>query len=120
MKHSESKQIGCESYKPLPPLVIQGSYNYTEYEDGSQDRLSVQSIVHHFLNNQSVLVSQFETTTEVDVGAQDSGKVLYTEYLLDREERVRKSNFWMVKGLGQNVWRFVKDKNFLCVHLKFN
>ena len=43
-------------------------------------------------------------------------------YLLYPKQRaeIAKGRFWLVRNPLTELWRFVKDKYFLCVHFRFN
>lgn len=43
-------------------------------------------------------------------------------YLLESKKRwqIAKGNIWLVKGGFTNLWPFVRDKHFFCVHLKYD
>lgn len=115
VKKSESKQVNVRAnYEKLAPIVIQGSYHLPKSEDPATDDLISQICCETLFSEGSYLLcSAFESANEVTM----------KKYLLKphRRRELCKGNLWLVRANGLNeCWRFIKDKYFLCVHLKYD
>jgi hypothetical protein len=107
-------------YEKLPPIVIQGSYTLPKNQDEALEELVQQSLDSLFFTgeNQTLVVTAFESVNEITM----------KKYLLKPHKRVQIADgkFWLVqykqgqKSILDNLWQFVKDKYFVCIHLQYD
>lgn len=111
---SESKQLDVrENYEKLAPLVIQGSYHLPRLDDQTIQE-KIEAVCHDYLfsDHSYFLCTAFETGNEIAM----------KNYLLKphRRQEISKGNYFLIKGGLDQCWKFIKDKNFLCIHFIYD
>lgn len=111
-------------YEKLPPIVIQGSYTLPKNDGFDEDQLEEQ--VRSVIEN--LLLSGSESTMLVVTAFESFNEVEMKSYLLKPHKRskIAQGNFWVIRktsdtqSIFDNLWMFVKDKYFLCIHLVYD
>lgn len=96
----------------LPSLVYQGSHSVKKLDDEASTQY-VSSLITNLLLNESsqLVVTMIESSEEKQM----------KDYLLYSEKRLQLSdnNVWILKDISE-LWRFIRDKYFVCIHLKYS
>jgi hypothetical protein len=109
---SESKQINVEkSYKSLGHLVYQGTHSINQISEENLEILNyLENLINQELMNNPLIITTFESPDEDEM----------KEYLLCPEKRLKiAKEIFIVESLDE-IWKFSKDRLFLCVHLLFD
>lgn len=107
---TESKQLNVgDTYKPLGHLVYQGTYSINGVQE--ENILNyIENLITNELLNRPVIATLFESLEEDEM----------KEYLLYPEKRKQIAKELFVLNTLDEIWKYSKDKHFLCIHLKLD